>query len=96
MSDFTGEWYTDEIGSEDYRGAYWLPALGITALGFGFDIETGGHVFQLVMTNTRGTLERAFITETGSNGGGDGGGSISNGNIFFGFNITRTFQLKKK
>jgi hypothetical protein len=66
------------------------------AIGLGIDIETGGHVFQLVMTNTRGTLERAFITETGSNGGGDGGGSISGGNIFFGFNITRTFQLKKK
>lgn len=28
------------------------------ALGFGIDIETGGHVFQLVMTNTRGQTER--------------------------------------
>jgi hypothetical protein len=63
------------------------------AVGLGIDIETGGHVFQLVMTNTRGTLERAFITETGSVGGG---GDIASGDIFFGFNITRTFQLKKK
>jgi hypothetical protein len=63
------------------------------AIGLGIDIETGGHVFQLIMTNTRGTLERAFITETGSVGGG---GDISSGDIFFGFNVTRTFQLKRK
>ncbi len=62
------------------------------SLGVGIDIETGGHVFQLIMTNTRGTLERAFITETGGGGGGD----IADGNVFFGFNITRTFQIKKK
>jgi hypothetical protein len=66
------------------------------AIGLGIDIETGGHVFQLVMTNTRGTLERAFITETGNNGGVESGGNIADGNVFFGFNITRTFQLKKK
>ncbi|HYG03581.1 MAG TPA: DUF5777 family beta-barrel protein [Chryseosolibacter sp.] len=58
------------------------------ALGFGVDIETGGHVFQLVMTNTRGLTERAFITETT--------GDFGDGDINFGFNVTRTFQLKKK
>jgi hypothetical protein len=57
------------------------------ALGFGVDIETGGHVFQLVMTNTRGLTERAFITETP--------GSFFAGDIHLGFNVTRTFQLKK-
>jgi hypothetical protein len=57
-------------------------------LGFGVDIETGGHVFQLIMTNTRGLTERAFITETE--------GEFSEGDINFGFNVTRTFQLKKK
>lgn len=62
--------------------------LNYNALGFGIDIETGGHVFQLVMTNTRGTLERAFITETP--------GDFFDGTIHFGFNVTRTFQLKKK
>jgi hypothetical protein len=61
--------------------------LNHNALGFGIDIETGGHVFQLVMTNTRGTLERAFITETP--------GDFFDGTIHFGFNVTRTFQLKK-
>lgn len=56
------------------------------ALGFGVDIETGGHVFQLVLTNTRGLTERAFITETE--------GEFFNGDIHLGFNITRTFQFK--
>jgi len=37
------------------------------SLGFGIEIETGGHVFQLVLTNTRGLTERAFITETAGN-----------------------------
>ena len=57
-------------------------------LGFGIDIETGGHVFQLVMTNTRGLTERSFITETD--------GDFADGDIHFGFNVTRTFQLKGK
>jgi hypothetical protein len=57
-------------------------------LGFGIDIETGGHVFQLVLTNTRGLTERAFITETE--------GSFSAGDIHLGFNVTRTFQIKRK
>jgi len=58
------------------------------ALGFGIDIETGGHVFQLVLTNTRGLTERAFVGETT--------GNFFDGNIHLGFNVTRTFQLKKK
>jgi hypothetical protein len=58
------------------------------ALGFGIDIETGGHVFQLVFTNTSSLTERTFITETD--------GDFGAGDIHFGFNVTRTFQLKKK
>lgn len=57
-------------------------------LGFGIDIETGGHVFQLVMTNSRGLTERAFLTETN--------GDFFAGDISFGFNVTRTFQLSKQ
>lgn len=57
------------------------------SLGFGVDIETGGHVFQLVMTNTRGLTERAFLGETT--------GQFFEGDIHLGFNVTRTFQLKK-
>ncbi len=58
------------------------------SLGFGIDIETGGHVFQIVLTNTRGLTERAFITETT--------GEFFDGNIHLGFNVTRTFQLKRE
>jgi hypothetical protein len=58
------------------------------SIGFGVDIETGGHVFQLVMTNTETLTERAFITETK--------GNFATGNIHFGFNVTRTFQMKQK
>lgn len=57
-------------------------------LGFGIDIETGGHVFQLVMTSARGLTERAFITETE--------GDFFDGDIHFGFNVTRTFHLSAK
>lgn len=58
------------------------------SLGFGVDIETGGHVFQLVLTNTRGLTERAFITETE--------GDFFSGDIHLGFNVTRTFQFKAR
>jgi len=57
------------------------------SLGLGIDIETGGHVFQFVMTNSQGITERAFIGETT--------GDFFSGDIHLGFNVTRTFQLKK-
>lgn len=56
-------------------------------LTFGLDIETGGHVFQLHVTNTTGMTERTFINETT--------GSWSNKDIRFGFNLVRAFTLKK-
>jgi uncharacterized beta barrel domain-containing protein DUF5777 len=58
------------------------------AIGFGVDIETGGHVFQLHMTNSRTTFEKSFITDTRDN--------FWDGNIRFGFNISRTFQMGEK
>ena len=57
-------------------------------LSIGFDIETGGHVFQLHFTNAVGMNERAFLTETTNN--------WLKGDFQFGFNIMRAFQLKKK
>jgi hypothetical protein len=58
------------------------------SFGIGVDIETGGHVFQLIVTNTQGLTERAFITETA--------GKFNKDDILFGFNVTRTFQLGHK
>jgi hypothetical protein len=56
-------------------------------LTLGVDIETGGHVFQLHVTNSTGMTERTFINETT--------GSWGNGALRFGFNLTRAFTLKK-
>jgi hypothetical protein len=58
------------------------------SIAIGLDIETGGHVFQLHLTNARPTFERGFITETT--------GDFFGGDIHFGFNITRAFQLAGK
>ena len=33
-------------------------------LSIGFDIETGGHVFQLIFTNSLAMIEKGFIGET--------------------------------
>ncbi len=57
-------------------------------LSIGFDIETGGHVFQLHFTNAIGMNERVFLTETIND--------WADGDIQFGFNISRAFQIKKK
>lgn len=54
-------------------------------LSIGFDIETGGHVFQLHFTNALGMNERSLITDTN--------GSWEKGDIHFGFNISRVFTL---
>lgn len=58
------------------------------SFSIGFDLETAGHVFQLHFTNSRGMTERTFISETA--------GSWGKGNILFGFNISRVFNLQKK
>lgn len=58
------------------------------SIGFGVDIETGGHVFQLVFTNSLGMIERMLVSETA--------GDFGNGDIHFGFNITRNFQIANK
>lgn len=58
------------------------------SLSIGFDIETGGHVFQLHFTNSRPMIENGFIGGTT--------GSWEDGTIHFGFNISRVFTLKKE
>jgi len=57
-------------------------------LSLGIDIETGGHVFQLIFTNSLAMIEKGFIGETT--------GSWGKGDIHFGFNISRVFTLKKQ
>ncbi len=55
------------------------------AFAIGFDIDTGGHVFQLHFTNAAAMIDKGFIGETADN--------FFSGDLRFGFNITRNFQL---
>ncbi len=58
------------------------------SFSIGVDIETGGHVFQLHVTNSRGMFETAYIGETA--------GRWVDGDIYFGFNISRVFTVGKR
>ena len=60
----------------------------INSLSIGFDIETGGHVFQLHFTNSTSMIEKGFI--------GESIGRWEDGDIHFGFNISRVFTVKKR
>jgi len=57
-------------------------------LSLGFDIETGGHLFQIMLTNSQGMREGGFIGKTN--------GSWLKGDIHLGFNISRVFTLNSK
>ncbi|UKM64694.1 DUF5777 family beta-barrel protein [Flavobacteriaceae bacterium GSB9] len=52
-------------------------------LSIGIDLETGGHVFQMHFTNAQGMNTNSFL--------GQGSGNWSDGNIYFGFNLSRVF-----
>ena len=53
--------------------------------GLGCDIETGGHVFQLMITNVQGSFESEYIENAS--------GTFDELNLFLGFNITRVFSI---
>ena len=76
----TGEYYYLLPGktADDYYNTF----------SIGVDLETGGHVFQLYLTNTQGLIEEQFIPMTD--------GNWLDGDIFLSFNINRTFQIVKK
>lgn len=52
-------------------------------LSIGFDLETGGHVFQLHFTNAQPMNTNGFL--------GQATGDWGSGDIFFGFNLSRVF-----
>jgi hypothetical protein len=76
------------------NGEYYYLLPGQTAddyansLSFGVDIETGGHVFQLHFTNSQLMFAPGYIALTES--------KWSDGDIFIGFNIFRTFSPGRK
>ena len=55
----------------------------VDPLSVGVDIETGGHVFQMHLSNSQGIHEAGFLGNTT--------GSWYKGEIFFGFNLLRVF-----
>ncbi len=58
------------------------------AIGLGVEIETKGHVFQLNLTNSRDFVAPFYIGETI--------GKVGDGDIHFGFNITRDFKVSSR
>jgi hypothetical protein len=69
---------SDQVKSSDIKNS----------LSLGVDIETGGHVFQLIFSNSQGMVESQYIARTT--------GSWGKGDIYFGFNVSRNFSLGKK
>lgn len=55
------------------------------ALGLGVEIETGGHVFHINVTNSAGIIENDFLPFTNSN--------WADGEYKLGFNISRVFSF---
>ena len=59
---------------------------GKNALSLGVDIDTGGHLFQLVLSNNQRMFHQAVYTDTA--------GDWTEGKLYFGFNLIREFKLK--
>ena len=76
MLHITGEYY--HILKTPYFNSH-------SPLTLGFDIDTGGHLFQLVFSNSQGMTEKTFLSDTRN--------SWRKGEIYFGFNLIRVFYL---
>lgn len=72
--------YRINNNSVDFKNYY-------NSLSIGIDIETGGHVFQMFVTNSTGINEAQFIPYTST--------SWKNGGVRLGFNVSRVFSFKK-
>lgn len=59
----------------------------IPPIGLGFELETGGHVFHIVLSNNGGLMENQFIPKTNED--------PTTGNFRLGFNISRVFTILK-
>jgi hypothetical protein len=79
---FNGEYYYVINANKKYMSQQVYNPLSI-----GFDLETGGHVFQIILTNSVAMIEKGFIGETT--------GQWRKGDIHIGFNISRVFTLQK-
>lgn len=66
-------WHLNRAGNSPFKNP----------LSIGFDLETGGHVFQMHFTNAQAMNVNGFL--------GQGSGDWSRGDVYFGFNLSRTF-----
>ncbi len=55
-------------------------------LSFGVDLSTGGHLFQLMVTNSQALINQGLYTNTY--------GDWGKGHIYLGFNLIRKFKLR--
>ncbi|MCB9283932.1 MAG: hypothetical protein H6563_07665 [Lewinellaceae bacterium] len=58
------------------------------SISIGFDVETGGHVFQLHFTNSTSMVGHGYVAETV--------GDWLKGGVHFGFNISRVFTVRRR
>lgn len=56
-------------------------------IGLGYELETGGHVFHVLLSNNRGLIETQFITSNRED--------LTLGQLRLGFNISRVFTITK-
>lgn len=68
-------WRINEYSARDFYDTF----------SVGIDLETGGHIFQMFLTNSLGIAEPQFLTRTTD--------SWSDGGIRLGFNISRAFRI---
>jgi len=73
--------YYYRVGERRNNGYHNSGAIGV-------DINTGGHVFQIQLTNSQSMFESGFLRQTT--------GDILKGDIHLGFNITRTWGFGSK
>jgi len=79
---FTFEYYASQasaLGRDHYN-----------PIAIGYDIDTGGHIFQIMLTNSMGLIESQFLGNTTTNFFSGPGG------MRLGFTFSRVFNLKKK
>lgn len=67
----------------EYMHNFDKPEFYKNPLSVGLDVETGGHVFQLIFTNSQSMSESGYLTNAS--------GNWSKGDFFFGFNLYRVF-----
>jgi len=67
----------------EYAYNFDKPSFYNNPLSVGLDVETGGHIFQLLFTNSQSMTESGYLTGAA--------GDWGKGDFFFGFNLYRVF-----